>query len=159
MQTPNNPNHNTFGGNDTKDKIFLLSIDEAEKYFNGNADRSLFLLSIREAEKNSNGDADVWWLRSPGSNSSKAIFVHPQGTIYVNGENVSNEFFGVRPALWVNLKSDVFKSKIDQIPSLRAELQAKQQSKQWASMGLCRFCGGKLNFSGNKCKNCGKAQK
>ena len=33
LSNPDNPKYNTPGGNDTSDRIFLLSIDEAEKYF------------------------------------------------------------------------------------------------------------------------------
>jgi hypothetical protein len=34
-----NPQFNTSGGNDTVDKIFLLSIDEADKYFSNDSSR------------------------------------------------------------------------------------------------------------------------
>ncbi len=33
VSTPNNPNFRTYGGNDTKDNIFLLSLQEMEQYF------------------------------------------------------------------------------------------------------------------------------
>ena len=33
ISTPPNPTYGTLGGQDTKDKLFLLSIDEVETYF------------------------------------------------------------------------------------------------------------------------------
>jgi hypothetical protein len=40
-----------------------------------------------------------WWLRSPGIGSSYAACVDVGGTVYVNGDFVSYDFGGVRPAL------------------------------------------------------------
>ena len=51
LSNPDNPQYNTPGGNDTDDRIFLLSIDEAEKYFKDDTDRTAGIW---------------WWLRSPG---------------------------------------------------------------------------------------------
>jgi hypothetical protein len=74
----------------TDDQIFLLSIDEAERYFADNAARAA-------------SSPSFWWLRSPGSNSLRAANVLDDGALYVVGLNVNNEGGGVRPALWLNL--------------------------------------------------------
>ncbi|MDR0222663.1 MAG: leucine-rich repeat domain-containing protein [Oscillospiraceae bacterium] len=88
-----NPNYGTSGGNDTTDKIFLLSIDEANEYFSdGNA----------RVAYNSKGNASDWWLRSPGINSYYAAYVYDDGLVYVDGIRVYYSY-GVRPALWLNL--------------------------------------------------------
>ena len=73
-----------------EDKIFLLSVAEAKKYFKNNDDRM----------------ANSWyWLRTPGTLGNYcAAFVSNLGFVYVNG-NYVNYNCGVRPALWINLGS------------------------------------------------------
>ena len=58
--------------------------------------------------RNKDGKAQRWWLRTPGDNERHAAYVFDNGTVDVGGMGVSieqnNEFyFGVRPALWLNL--------------------------------------------------------
>jgi hypothetical protein len=89
----NSDNMNTPGGNNTQDKIFLLSIEEAERYFKNNEERIAFYKGNREA---------WWWLRSPGYGSDSAAIV------FVNGNVIDwniHHYGSVRPALWVNLES------------------------------------------------------
>jgi ribosomal protein L7/L12 len=81
-----NPNYDTDGGNDTTDKIFLLSIDEANKYFKNNADRAIGSWS---------------WLRSPGHNSNSAAIVASTGYVSAYGYAVIYTPDSVRPAMWV----------------------------------------------------------
>jgi len=80
--------------NDFKDKIFLLSIEEAEKYF---ASESL------RAAYNADGMAWWWWLRSPGESGSDAARVFGDGYINLTGGSVDFDMGGVRPAMWVEL--------------------------------------------------------
>lgn len=97
LENPDNPEYGTAGGNSTKDKIFLLSIDEAEKYIKDKEDRLL---------------RHSWWLRSPGRDSADAACVNDfNGKISLHGYNVGRELL-VRPALRINLKSDFFQSII-----------------------------------------------
>jgi len=51
---------------DTKDKIFLLSANEAEKYFENDGER---------VENDSNRNPIWWWLRSPGDSNRNAADV------------------------------------------------------------------------------------
>ena len=96
-----NPKHGTPGGIDTIDKVFLLSIEEAEKYFADN--------SARIAVDKDTGNTSSWWLRSPGSDTHTAANVNDDGDVgdggdvYVIGNFVFDNFGGVRPALWLNL--------------------------------------------------------
>ena len=76
----------------TGDKIFLLSIDEARRYFSSDADRVALNLS---------GRACWWWLRS--RDSGYASYVYYRGNILLNGYGVDEGSGGVRPALWLNL--------------------------------------------------------
>ena len=78
------------GGNDTYDRIFLLSLEEAERYFES--------YSARMA-KNDDGSAAWWWLRSPGLSSFTAAYVLPDGIIKCASSH--RHRIGVRPALWL----------------------------------------------------------
>ena len=41
--------------------------------------------------------------------------------------------------------------------TLKKNIRKREQSNQWASQGLCRYCGGKIGgFFTKKCKSCGK---
>lgn len=82
------------GGNDTTDKIFLLSIDETNKYFTSNNERKATLPS---------GTSCCWWLRSPGSTRVSAARVYTNGYI-TDKYAVDFKETAVRPALWINLE-------------------------------------------------------
>ncbi|MDR2590760.1 MAG: DUF6273 domain-containing protein [Oscillospiraceae bacterium] len=90
-----NPKYGTPGGNDTVDKIFLLSIDEALTFFEDNSTRVAL---------NSNGEASWWWLRSPGAIGDYAARVDYVGGVSIYDLDVVIDT-GVRPALWINLES------------------------------------------------------
>jgi tetratricopeptide (TPR) repeat protein len=92
-QNPNNLSYGTAGGNATRDRVFLLSIDEANICFSGNSDRAV----------KCQGWGMYWWLRSPGYNVIYAACVNPDGHIALNGNYVSNGNYGVRPALWLDI--------------------------------------------------------
>lgn len=90
-----NPEYHTSPGNDTTDKVFLLSIDEVNQYFSSDEERICKY----------NGSACVWWLRSPGIYSSLAACVDSDGSIFDYGSSVNSANGGVRPALWIDLGS------------------------------------------------------
>ena len=54
------------------------------------------------------GTASWWWLRSPGNDSYSAAYVDADGDLDVDGYYVHHGTGGVRPALWLNLKSKIF---------------------------------------------------
>ncbi len=109
-----NPEYSTDPGNATTDRVFLLSIKEAEKYFTLDEVRNCAPTKYAEAqgarrsstETAANGEAACWWwLRSPGRNQNTAAFVNIDGSILCTGHIISNidDVKGaVRPALWVN---------------------------------------------------------
>lgn len=92
-----NPGDGTPGGNDTTDKIFLLSIDEAQRYFANDEARRAYENGMRHASS-----ALQWWLRSPGFGPVYAACVL-QGNIHITGSDVNYKGNAVRPALWINL--------------------------------------------------------
>ena len=107
-----NPRYSTDPGNDTTDKIFLLSSSEAEKYFSSKRARQCKPTAYAlDYGVYIGGDGNCWWwLRSPGVDEnyasvdqSCAAFVNYSGSIFYNGF-VDHAFF-VRPALWIKLDS------------------------------------------------------
>jgi len=132
IANPGNLWYGTPGGAVTKDKIFLLSLEEADRYFGGSGD---YVNSKRKAW---GGDGNVivrdngwavsndhdierasvlgygdswWWLRSPGATSNSAAAVNIGGSINVRGRDANTshpEMGGVRPALWLNLEKYVY---------------------------------------------------
>lgn len=101
-----NPLYGTNGGNDTYDKAFLLSIKEAQDYFETNQSR---MTSATELAKLHYAYADpfdntTWWLRSPSFKSNKAAVVADDGEIYIGAyHKVTDMIFATRPALRVDL--------------------------------------------------------
>lgn len=112
----------TSGGNNTQDKVFLLSYTEANKYFGveywkntGATDNvksrvapTPYAIAQGAYTSSSNMTADSnvagwWWLRSPGSYRSSAAYVSPDGSL--RDLNVDYGSASVRPALWVSIET------------------------------------------------------
>ncbi len=115
-ENPDNQTYSTFGGNNTKDSIFLLSAEEASAYFhdemarelNGMAEPTQYTLN-QGMVVTDDPETEIfhcpWWLRGPGVYQNAAAFVDEKGSVYLNGAIVDNkDFFGVRPALWISLE-------------------------------------------------------
>ena len=100
-----NPVYGIEGGNNTFDKIFLLSLSEVseqqdgEKY--GFLDDEIRVCGKSDFSKT----VSWWWLRSPGRNSFSAAEVDCCGWILRCGVDVCYDSDGVRPALHLNLSS------------------------------------------------------
>ena len=101
------PRYNTNQGYDTDDKIFLLSVKEAEQYFKNDEDRKCAptKFAVNNGAYKSDKGQCWWWLRSLGLNSINAANVDTYGSVYVFGNYVDHDYGSVRPALWINLKS------------------------------------------------------
>jgi len=91
-----NPEYNVNPGSDTQDKMFLLSILEADKYFNSNRERTCRFIAQ---------DAWFWWLRSPGETLDNAATVDRDGSINKEGAQVNIVNILVRPAMWIDLSA------------------------------------------------------
>ena len=109
-----NPEYNTNPGNATTDKVFLLSINEVEKYFNSDEARKCAPTAYAKAQgaytsdsyKTASGAATCWWwLRSPGRYQDRAARVYYDGSVIYDGYLVDSDIDAVRPALWINLDS------------------------------------------------------
>ena len=102
-----NPKYSTDPGNATTDKMFLLSITEAEKYFTTDASRKCTPTAYAKAQgayPSTDGNS-WWWLRSPGLNQRSAAVVYHDGSILYGGASVKLDFddIFVRPAMWIDL--------------------------------------------------------
>ena len=104
------------GGENTQDKIFLLSYAEASQYFgvirNGNNNYDARVVPTSHAiaagsdtsKRNRTTDgtpAGWWWLRSPGNDQSHAMYVGSDGTPYCN--DVLSRNGSVRPVMWISI--------------------------------------------------------
>ncbi|MBQ3848001.1 MAG: serine/threonine protein kinase, partial [Clostridia bacterium] len=103
-----NPSYSTSPGNNTTDKVFLLSITEASKYFKSDEARKCALTDYAIAQgawASASYKTDFWRLRSPGDDSIYAAYVDSGGSVDCLGDGVSRNVYGVRPALWIDLGS------------------------------------------------------
>lgn len=112
-----NYKYKTKGGEYTLDKIFCLSIDEVEKYFGDNGDKTNNRIATSGTKYAKMVDNDgynlyvtdedgyegcsPYWLRSPGEEAAKVSIMNVGGAIVNDGISVENEQCGVRPAIWV----------------------------------------------------------
>lgn len=104
--TPDNPAFGTPGGNDTDDRLFLLSDEEANLYF-ATQDLRRALPSERAVNNgviiDDNGSYCNWWLRTPGSTDGVSnAFVDGYGTVIEVGNCSTTETYGIRPAMWLS---------------------------------------------------------
>lgn len=118
VKNADNPEYGTKGGNNTKDQIFLLSYDEAKKYFRDKIfydredhpeeeiysdERKCAPTLYAEAQGVDLMDIDEewaeayemlfahgsnWWLRSPGEESDYAMVTGMEGRVYEDGYEV-----------------------------------------------------------------------
>ena len=106
--------YGTDGGNDTQDRIFLLSYAEAWKYFTDDyarmcepTDYAVSQGSWPVRYYSAGGKASCsWWLRSPGGDQNSAAVVRPSGARGDIAADRPNN--AVRPALWLDAGAGVF---------------------------------------------------
>lgn len=101
LKNAGNPKYGTNGGNDTSDKIFILSIDEANRYFSSDKDRKC--VPTDYAIEQGSSTVLFWcWLRSPGDTQKDAAGIDDDGSIFDSGNGVDRGISAVRPALWID---------------------------------------------------------
>ena len=100
-----NPKYDTPAGNDTEDKVFLLSINQSKEYFESASERSCkaTIYSRKQGADTKIGDFCWWWLRSPGYDSYIAALVNTGGSVSDYGYSVNYAIVAVRPAMWIKL--------------------------------------------------------
>ncbi len=120
---PDNPWFGTNGGEDTQDRVFLLDIEDMVCRYFGDSSDKLRNRSPKQSywfqRKDGNNGRRIatfagterrswWWLRSPGRVGVKAVYIHGDGNIGIQGNNILKGNIGegecrggVRPALWL----------------------------------------------------------
>ena len=105
-----NPSYSTSPGDNTTDKVFLLSIEEAEKYFATDESRKCSPTAYAEAQgaATSSEATCYWWLRSPGGEQYNAAYVSTEGSVNYYGNIVYSVHYYIavvaaRPAMWIEL--------------------------------------------------------
>ncbi len=85
---------------ETQDKVFLLSAEEASRYFASDGARKC---TPTEYAKTQGVYADAyWWLRSTASANGNCAYVNGDGKIENAGNPVNYEY-GIRPAMWISI--------------------------------------------------------
>ncbi len=101
------------GGENTEDKVFLLSWQEALEYFEDEEKREAqgsdyankTLYHIEEGNYKEEGFGEeiigngLWWLRSPGAAGTEALSVYYDGRIH--SQTTNSSFEGIRPVIWI----------------------------------------------------------
>lgn len=107
LSNPDNSKAGTKGGDDTRDKIFCLSIDEARCYFSPDEERyngpEYYIVNLARCiqptsyaiangawvynltEESEYSGKGVWWLRSSGGNQNRASIIDYGGAISSGG--------------------------------------------------------------------------
>lgn len=119
LANEDNPKYNTEGGNDTQDRVFLLSIGEVTAYFNPDmaTPDPAKVAKVTEYAKAQGAWANYtqewygicdWRLRTVGFNQKCAALVDRNGRVQPFGMSVDFTFqqmsYAVRPAVWLNLE-------------------------------------------------------
>lgn len=100
-----NPVYGIDGGKDTNDRIFLLSHEECDYYFDSNnMRRGVATPYCKASLKKANGQKTTgkyvyWWLRTPGKFRCNAEYVFDSGRIYSYGSDVGHNVVALRPAM------------------------------------------------------------
>ena len=96
-----NRQYGTRGGNNTRDRVFCLSLTEAVRYFKYDGERKCRPTACARYQgawvADSNGCC-WWWLRSPGYYQASASCVDTYGALYYR-LCVNSDIYAVRPAL------------------------------------------------------------
>ncbi len=106
IENPDNTLYETDGGNSTRDRLFILSVDEVLKYFPEQEDRKLMGAGYLGR---GSSDYSPWWVRNPGEDLNSALYVDEDGIVsYENSidmemgmGNALAGYFLVRPAMWI----------------------------------------------------------
>ena len=120
VKNEDHPESGTEGGNDTQDRVYLLSIDEACDYYSAKEVYSIFTDNasrmcvptayaiaqgalVSASATNDDSVTCWWWLRSIADYSGGAMFVNNIGIVTAGagygGNRVSNDMYCIRPVI------------------------------------------------------------
>jgi hypothetical protein len=101
VNTPKNKDYKTDGGPDTKDEVFLLSVDEVEKYLPDQRSRKSEPTEYAHKQRPTKRDWGYWQLRTPGKDNWGSVAVSDGSGDYcaMTGNHAGYSY--IRPAIWV----------------------------------------------------------
>ena len=132
LKNNNNNEFDIFGGNDTIDKVFILSFDEQCYYFKDDpnlckATMTKYSNKLKTDYKNS------YWIRTPGDSQEYVMWCGEDGYTRLNGGSATSNI-GIRPAMWVDV------SKIE----IKKGIVANNNSVQTGWIGDCYYDNGTM---------------
>ncbi|MGO5164748.1 MULTISPECIES: DUF6273 domain-containing protein [unclassified Candidatus Paralachnospira] len=121
VENPDNPDSGVDGGNNTEDRLFLLSVYEVEEYYEREAFREAWLSSKAHSSAQEynpdgyiSGLSSSWWTRTPGDGGLSFICVDSHGEFETRPTGLASDLYtsgivvaddkngaGVRPAMWI----------------------------------------------------------
>lgn len=109
LHTPDNTSTGMVGGSDTTDRIFLLSAEEADRYFTSDEARkgipSTYLGQLCIYTNGLEYTSTIWWLRTPGDTQAHAAYVFA-GRVSPGGWAGNMHKLPIRPAMWITLDAE-----------------------------------------------------
>ncbi len=103
VHTDDNQETGAKGGNDTEDKLFFLSAEEANKYFPDCSWKG----NMKNAATDINGEIANWYLRTPGENNEYISGFNGFGQGVFPYFSVFQDELMVRPACWITLTPEM----------------------------------------------------
>lgn len=109
VRTADNVEYQTKGGAVTRDKLFLLSAEEAGDYLKGSelaACEILYADGSMDEEKETatlSLELHCWWLRTPGGDQNRVSVVCENGAVDLYGIYADADEVGIRPAMWIDV--------------------------------------------------------
>lgn len=105
-----NPGYSTDPGNDTEDRIFLLSTVETMQYFSSDEERRCYATDYASSrgaafvgERSPDGALScAWWTRTPGAVQNQTSLIFYDGRVEYYGHEVIDTALTIRPALRVS---------------------------------------------------------
>ncbi len=133
VENPANPETGVSSGKDTKDKLFLLSVQEMEKYFENLEDRVIYDVD---------GNPVAQYLRTAGGQENYFAIIKPDnsGEIDYYGSYGYTEALAIRPAMWVDISGSA--EEISQPQADQPETQPEPE-KDDGGIDLAGFIGTK----------------
>jgi hypothetical protein len=99
-----NTAYETEAGNATQDKVFLLGLSEASEYFIFASEVTPTAYAKAQGVDTDDDGTCYCLLRSPGEDQDRAAYIgHFGGIGYIGSDVASQSFFGIRPAMWIDL--------------------------------------------------------
>ena len=96
-----NPNYSSAINLDTQDKLFLLSVEELEKYLPQPSDKKAEVTAHLKHKLPFDSDKCRWWLRTTGEKNSQITYVDADGIIGYEGDIATTQYNAIRPAKWI----------------------------------------------------------